>query len=183
MSLLGSIYTAFAFVSIQLISVIWLGYLIHSHLRQLLICKFLLPFSQLFWVCFCRSFLSLLYLCSSLRFSFIVPIFAWNVPLVSLIFLTRSLVFPILLFYSISLHWSLRKAGTGTLHSNGYIFPFLLCLSLPFFPQLFVRPPQAAILPFCIYFSWGYFWFLSPIQCHEPLHIVHQALCLSDLVP
>ena len=42
--------------------------------------------------------------------SFIVPIFAWNVPLVSLIFLKRDLVFPILLLSSISLHWSLRKA-------------------------------------------------------------------------
>ena len=42
--------------------------------------------------------------------SFIVPISAWKVPLVSLIFLKRSLVFPILLFPSISLHWSLRKA-------------------------------------------------------------------------
>ena len=29
---------------------------------------------------------------------FILPIFAWNIPLVSLIFLKRSLVFPILLF-------------------------------------------------------------------------------------
>ena len=35
---------------------------------------------------------------------------AWNVPLVSLIFLKRYPVFPILLFSSISLHWSLRKA-------------------------------------------------------------------------
>ena len=42
--------------------------------------------------------------------SFIQPIFSWNIPLVSLIFLKRSLVFPILLFPSISLHWSLRKA-------------------------------------------------------------------------
>ena len=42
--------------------------------------------------------------------SFIEPIFAWNVPLVFLIFLKKSLVFPILLFSSISLHWSLRKA-------------------------------------------------------------------------
>ena len=42
--------------------------------------------------------------------SFIEPTFAWNFPLVSLIFLKRSLVFPILLFSSISLHWSLRKA-------------------------------------------------------------------------
>ena len=41
---------------------------------------------------------------------FTETIFAWNVPLVSLIFLKRSLVFPILLFSSISLHWSLRKA-------------------------------------------------------------------------
>ena len=42
--------------------------------------------------------------------SFIVPVFAWNIPLVYLIFLKRSVVFPILLFSSISLHWSLQKA-------------------------------------------------------------------------
>ena len=42
--------------------------------------------------------------------SFVKPIFAWNVPLVSLIFLNRSVVFLILLFSSISLHWLLRKA-------------------------------------------------------------------------
>jgi len=41
---------------------------------------------------------------------FIEPMFVWNVPLVSLIFLRRSVVFPILLFSSISLHWLLRKA-------------------------------------------------------------------------
>ena len=43
-------------------------------------------------------------------FSFIEPIVAWNVAFVSLSFLKRSLVFPILLFSSISLHWSLRRA-------------------------------------------------------------------------
>ena len=42
----------------------------------------------------------------------------------------------------------------GTLHSNGYIFPFLLCLSLLFFSQLFVRLPQTTILPFCFSFYW-----------------------------
>ena len=42
--------------------------------------------------------------------SFMEPIFAWNISLVSLIVLKRSLVFPILLFSSISLHGSLRKA-------------------------------------------------------------------------
>ena len=42
--------------------------------------------------------------------SFIVPILTWNIPLISPIFLKRSLVFYILLFSSISLPWSLRKA-------------------------------------------------------------------------
>ena len=41
--------------------------------------------------------------------SFIVPPFVWIVSLGSLIFLKRSLVFPILLFSSISLHLSLRQ--------------------------------------------------------------------------
>ena len=48
--------------------------------------------------------------CSIPFLSFIEPISAWNVPLVSLTFSKRFLVFPILLFSSISLHWSLRKA-------------------------------------------------------------------------
>ena len=40
----------------------------------------------------------------------------------------------------------------GSLHSNGYIFPFLLCLLLLFLSQLFVRPPQTAILLFSFLF-------------------------------
>ena len=63
-----------------------------------------------------------------------------------------------------------------TLHSDAYIFPFLLCFSLLFFSQLFVRPPQTAILLFCVSFLWEWSWSLSPIQCHEPQSIVHQAL-------
>ena len=65
---------------------------------------------------------------SILFLSFSEPIFAWNVPLVSLIFLNRSLVFPILLFSSISLHWYWGRLSYlsllffGTLHSNGYSF-------------------------------------------------------------
>ena len=120
---------------------------------------------------------------------FIVPIFAWNIPLVSLIFLKRFLVFPLLLFFSISLHWSLGKAFLslllffGILHSDGYIFPFLLCLLHLFFSQLFIRPSQRTILSFCISFSWVWSWSQPPVQCHEPLSIVLQALCLSDLIP
>ena len=40
--------------------------------------------------------------------------------------------------------------------ANAYIFPFLLCFALLFFSQLFVRPPQRAILLFCISFPWGW---------------------------
>ena len=84
-------------------------------------------------------------------------------------------------------HWGrlsyLSLLFFGTLNSNGYIFPFLLCFWLLFFSQLFVRPHQTAILLFCISFSWGWSWYLSPIQCHEPPSIVNQALCLSDLIP
>ena len=88
--------------------------------------------------------------------SFIELIFAWNVPLVSLIFLRRSLAFPIPLFPFISLHWWLRKAFLSLLAIlrnsvfRSYIFPFLLCFLLLFFSQLYVRPPQTAILKLTI---------------------------------
>ena len=36
----------------------------------------------------------------------------------------------------------------GTLYSDSYIFPFLLCLLLLFFSQFFVRLPQITILSF-----------------------------------
>ena len=71
----------------------------------------------------------------------------------------------------------------GTLHSVGYIFAFLPCLLLLFFPWLFVRPPQIITLPSCISFSFGWFWSLPPVQCYELLSIVLQVLCLSDLIP
>ena len=58
--------------------------------------------------------------------SFIVAIFAWNVPLASLIFLKRSLVFPILLFSSISLHWSLREAILSLLAIYSLTIPIRL---------------------------------------------------------
>ena len=89
--------------------------------------------------------------------SLTVPIFERNVPLVSVIFLKRSLVFPILLFSSVSLYCSLRKIFFffnlsllffGTLHSDGYIFSPLPLASL--LSQLFVRPSKTTILPFCI---------------------------------
>ena len=72
-------------------------------------------------------------------------------------FLEEISSLSILLFSSISLHWSLRKAFLPLCYfwnsdSNGYLFPFLLCFSLLFFSQQFVRPPQTTILLFCISF-------------------------------
>ena len=119
--------------------------------------------------------------------SFIVPIFPWNVPLVSLIFLTRSLVYPIL--SSISLHWSLSKAFFSLfamLWDSAFKWVYLSFSLLPLAAllfQLFVRPPQITILPFYISFSWGCSLSLPPINYHEPLSIVLQAVCLSDLIP
>ena len=84
--------------------------------------------------------------------SFIEPIFAGNVPSVSVIFL-RSLVIPILLFSSISLHWSLRKALLSLLAilwNSAFRWVYLSFLLL--FSQLFVRPTQTTILIFAFFF-------------------------------
>ena len=62
------------------------------------------------------------------------------------------------------------------------IFPFLLCLSLLFFTQPFVRPPQTTILPCCISFSWE--WFLVTTSCTMLQTSVHSSSgTLSDLIP
>ena len=54
-----------------------------------------------------------------------------------------------------------------------FLFSFAFCFSSF---TVFVRPPQTAILPFCISFPWRWSWSLSPVPCHEPHSIVHQAL-------
>ena len=132
----------------------------------------------------CHLFLILLLLgpyhfcpssCSSLH-----EMFPWCI-----IFLMRSLVFPILLFSSISLHWPPRKAFLtflAILWNSAFKWVYL-SFSLLFFSQLFVRPPQIAILLFCISFSWRWFWLLPSVQCYESPSIIVQAICLSDLIP
>ena len=58
-----------------------------------------------------------------------------------------------------------------------FLFSFAFHFSEPF-----VRPTQTVILPFCISFSWEWFWSPPPVQCYEPPSIVLQALCLSGLI-
>ena len=104
---------------------------------------------------------------------------AWNVPLVSLTFLKRSRVFPILLF---SCFFALI-AEEGFLISpfsslelciQMCVFPFLLCFRMSS-SELFVRPPQTMILCPCISLSWGWSWSLPPVQRHKPPSVVLQA--------
>ena len=136
------------------------------------------------WQYSCHLFLVSSASVRSLPFlSFIEPIFAWNVPLISnfleeISSLSHSIVF---LYFFLAL-----ITKEGFLISPCYSlelciqmlisFLFSFCLLLSFFSQLFVRPPQIATLLFYISFSWGWSWFLSPIQCHEPPSIVLQAL-------
>ena len=97
----------------------------------------------------------------SLQFlSFTMPILVWNVPLIFSVF-KRPLVFPTLCFSLFLCIIHLRRPSylsllfSGTLHSFGYIFPFFLCLSLPFCPQLFVKPSHTTNLFSCVSFSLG----------------------------
>ena len=58
-----------------------------------------------------------------------------NVPLISVVFLKTSLVFPILLFSSTFLHWSLRKAFfslLAILWNSAFRWVYVSLSSLPF---------------------------------------------------
>ena len=86
----------------------------------------------------CSLHLSLIFSTSirSLPFvSFIVTVFGWNIPLIFPIFLRRSLVLPFLLFSSISLHCSLKKAFLSLLavfRNSAFSWTYLSLYSLLF---------------------------------------------------
>ena len=104
--------------------------------------------------------------------SFIGPIFAWMLPWYLRFSWTHLYSFPFCcfpLFLCID-SWAklsyLSLLFFGTLHSNGNIFPFLLCFVHLFFSQLFIRPLQTVIFLFCISFPWWWSWSLSPVLTH-----------------
>ena len=148
---------------------------------------------KIFFVQFFCVFLTFLIISSasvrSIPFlSFIQPIFSWNVPLVSLIFLKRSPVFSILLVSSISFHWSLRKALLSLLAilwNSAF-----RCLYLSFSPLLFASLLFRAIckvspdshFAFLHFFSMG--MVLIPVFCIMSWTSFHSSSgTLSDLVP
>ena len=143
-----------------------------SHL--ILCCPLLLSFLYSSFVYSCHLFLISSASVRSLPFlSFIEPIFAWNVLLVSLIFLKRSLVFPILLFSSISLHWSLRKAFLSLLailwnsHSDGISFLFSLLFTA------ICKASSDSHFAFLHFFSMG--MVLIPVSCTMSRTYVHSS--------
>ena len=94
------------------------------------------PFLYSSYIYFCHLLLiSSCFFRYTLFLSFIVPIFAWNFPLVCLIFLMQRLVILILLFFSISLHCSHKQSFLSLCYSlepciqMGISF-LLLCFSL-----------------------------------------------------
>ena len=129
---------------------------------------------------------------ASVRFilflSFIMPIFAWNIPLVSLIFLTRSLDLPVVLFSSISLHWSQRKAFLSLLAilwNAAFKWVYLPFSPLPLASFLFSVICKASSEN---YFAFLHFFFLGMAliisSCRMSWTSVHSSSgTLSDLIP
>ena len=129
---------------------------------------------KIFFVSFsvysCHLFLTSSASVKSIPFlSFFVPIFTWNVPLVSLIILQISLVFPILLFSSISLHWSLRKAFLSLLAilwNSAFKWIYLSLSPLRFASLLFTTICKASSDS---HFAFFHFFFLGmvliPVSC------------------
>ena len=110
--------------------------------------------------------------------SFIVTKFI--VPLVYLIYLKRSLVFPILLFSSNSLHWSLRKAFLSLLAIfwNSAFRKVYLSLSPLFFTSLLFKVICKASSD--SHFAFFCFFFLGmvliPVSCTMSWTSVHSSL-------
>ena len=118
-------------------------------------------------------------LCSSLH-----EMFPWHL----LIFLKRSLVFPILLFSSISLHWSLRKAFLSLLASlwdSAFKWVYLSFSPLPFDSLLFSAICKASSDN---HFAFLHFFFLGMVlitaSCTVSQTSIHSSSgTLSGLIP
>ena len=119
--------------------------------------------------------------------SFIVPILAWNVPFSNFLEEISSLSHSVVFLYFFAL-----VTEEGFLISPCYslelciqmdISPCLLCLLLLFFFSAICKASSDNHFAFLHFFFLGMVWSLPPVQCYEPLSIVLQALCLSDLIP
>ena len=138
---------------------------------------------------FCHLFLISSASVRSIQFlSFIEPILAWNIPLVYLIFLKRSLVFPNQLFSSITLHWSLRKAFfflLAILWNSPFEWVYLSFSPLLFASLLFTaicKPSSDSHFAFLHFFFLGMV-LISVSRTMSQTSIHSSSDTLSDLVP
>ena len=119
-------------------------------------------------MCSCHLFLIFSASLRSIPFlSFIIPIVAWNVPfsqsVSQSVFLKRSLVFPILLFSSVSLYWSLRKAFLSlivVLWNSAFKWVYLPFYPLPLASLLFSAICKASLDN---HFAFLHFFFLKVV--------------------
>ena len=153
------------------ITPLWLSWSWRSFFVQFF-CVFLLPLLNIF--CFCYiSTISVLYLahlckkCSLGISNFLEEISSLSHSVVFLYFFALITEEGFLISPCYSLELSLQMG----------IFPFLLCFSFLFFPQLFVRQP---ICFFCISFSWGWSWSSPPVQGYKPLCIALSTLSIRS---
>ena len=121
--------------------------------------SFLYSFSVNSWYLLLISSASVCFLTISVLY---LPFLGWNIPLISPVFLRIFLVFPILFIFPplISLHCSLRKAFLSLLAilwNSAFSWVYLSLSSMPFFPQLFVKPPEKTIVPSGTSFLWDDF--------------------------
>ena len=124
---------------------------------------------------------------ASLMF-FIMPILAWNVSLISPLFLNRSLVYPILLLSAISLYCSLKKAFLSFLSilwNSAFMWVYLSLSPLPFASLLFSAVCKASSDN---HFAFFHFFFLGMVlvtASYPKLWTsVHRSSgTLSDLIP
>ena len=99
--------------------------------------------------------------------------------LVSLIFLKRSLIFPILLFSSFSLHWSLRKAFLcllAFLWNSAFKWEYLSFSPLLFASLLFTaicKASSGSHFAFLHFFSMG--MVLIPVSCTMSRTSIHSS--------
>ena len=70
---------------------------------------------------------------------------------------------------------------SDTLHSVGYIFPFLPALT-SLLCSAICKSSSDNHVAFLYFFFFGVVWSLPSVQCYEPLSIVLWALCLPDLI-
>ena len=122
---------------------------------------------------------------SLLFLSFIVPILAWSILLISLIFL---LIFLILLFSSISLHWSLNKAFLSllaVLWNSAFRWVYLFLSPLPLVYLLssaMCRASSDNHFAFLNCFFLGIVLITASYTMLQTSIHSFQALCLPDLI-